>query len=175
LSEAKLESIELTAVVVAATDEEPRVLTIENGKALPTGPFASRHRSLQMGVRDWVEHQTHHPLGYLEQLYTFADRDRVHGGGEQSMISVSYLGLTREAGVSGEQGPRWHGWYRYFPWEDWRDGSSQVITRAILPRLRQWTREASDPVLRRGRIHRMEATSCSTRPGWCAKPRGASP
>jgi hypothetical protein len=164
-SEAKLESIELTAVVVAVTDEDPRVLTIENGKALPTGAFASGHRSLQMGVRAWVEHQTHHPLGYLEQLYTFADRDRVHGG-EQRMISISYLGLTREAGVSGEQGPRWHGWYRYFPWEDWREGSSQVIAGAILPRLRQWTREATDPAIRRERTHRMEATFPMHEHGW---------
>jgi hypothetical protein len=62
-------SIDLTAVLVAVTDEEPRVLTIKDGKALPSGPFASSHRSLQTGVRSWVERQTHHPLGYLEQLY----------------------------------------------------------------------------------------------------------
>jgi hypothetical protein len=152
--------------VVAVTDEEPRVLTIENGKALPTGPFASGHRSLQTGVRAWVEHQTHHPLGYLEQLYTFADRDRVHGGDEARMISISYLGLTREAGVSGERGPRWHGWYRYFPWEDWRDGPSPIIAQAILPRLRQWTREAPDAAGRRERTHRMQATFPTDEHGW---------
>lgn len=155
--EEKLESIELTAVLVAVTDEEPRVLTIQNGRALPTGPFASGHRSLQMGVRAWVEHQTHHPLGYLEQLYTFADRDRVHGGGDTRMISISYLGLSREAAVSGEHGPRWHNWYRYFPWEDWRDGPSTVIARTILPRLRRWTSEASDPTTRLERTDRIEA------------------
>jgi hypothetical protein len=166
-SEAKLESIELTAVLVAVTDEEPRVLTIQNGRALPTGPFTSGHRSLQMGARAWVEHQTHHPLGYLEQLYTFADRDRVHGGSERRMISISYLGLTREVGVSGEQVPRWHDWYRYFPWEDWRDGPSAVITRAILPRLRRWASEAaSDPAIRRERTHRVEATFRTDEQGW---------
>jgi len=119
-----------------------------------------------MGVRAWVEHQTHHPLGYLEQLYTFADRDRIHGGGDQRMISISYLGLTREAGVSGEQGPRWHDWYRYFPWEDWRDGPSAVIARAILPRLRRWVSEASDPTIRRERTHRVEATFRRDEQGW---------
>src|SRR5215470_9344125 len=165
-SEAKLESIELTAVLAAVTNEEPRVLTIQNGRALPTGPFASAHRSLQMGVRAWVEHQTHHPLGYLEQLYTFADRDRVHGGGEQRMVSISYLGLTREAGVSGEQGPRWHDWYRYLPWEDWRDGPSSVIARAILPRLRRWVSDASEPAIRRERTHRVEATFRTDEQGW---------
>jgi hypothetical protein len=142
------------------------VLTIQNGRALPTGPFASVHRSLQLGVRAWVEHQTHHPLGYLEQLYTFADRDRVHGDSEQRMVSISYLGLSREAGVSGEHGPRWHDWYRYFPWEDWRDGPSAVIARAILPRLRRWAREAAEPVLQRQRTHRLEATFRTDEQGW---------
>jgi hypothetical protein len=47
-------SIDLTAVLVAVTDEEPRVLTIKDGKALPSGPFASSHRSLQTGVRSWL-------------------------------------------------------------------------------------------------------------------------
>jgi hypothetical protein len=119
-----------------------------------------------MGVRAWVELQTHHPLGYLEQLYTFADRDRVHGGGEQRMVSISYLGLTREGGVSGEQGPRWHDWYRYFPWEDWRDGPSAVIAQAILPRLRQWQSDASEPTIRQQRTHRVAATFRTDEQGW---------
>ena len=58
-----------------------------------------------MGVRTWVEHQTHHPLGYLEQLYTFADRDRVHGGGEQRMMSISYLGSHPGGGRIGRAWP----------------------------------------------------------------------
>ena len=67
---------ELTAVIVAVTDGQPRVLTIEHRQALPSGPFEPSHRSLQAGLRSWVETQTHHPLGYVEQLYTFADQDR---------------------------------------------------------------------------------------------------
>jgi hypothetical protein len=157
---------ELIAVIVAVTGGEPRVLTIDDGSALPSGPFELTHRSLQAGTRSWVERQTHHPLGYVEQLYTFADRDRVHGGGEQRMISIGYLGLTREARVSGEQSPRWHDWYRYFPWEDWRDGPSAVITRAILPRLRRWASEASDPTIRRERTDRIEATFQTDEQGW---------
>lgn len=151
-------AIELTAVLVAVTDDEPRVLTINDGETLPSGPFGSRHRTLQMGLRSWVERQTHHPLGYLEQLYTFADRDRIHGGAEERMISISYLGLTREARVSGEHDPGWRNWYRYFPWEDWRDGPSVLIAPTILPRLRQWAREATDTTTRRERTRRIEAT-----------------
>jgi hypothetical protein len=159
-------SIELTAVLVAVTDEEPRILTIKDGKSLPCGPFASNHRSLQTGLRSWVERQTHHPLGYLEQLYTFADRDRLHGGAEERLISISYLGLTREARVSGEQGPGWQNWYRYFPWEDWRDGPPVLVARSILPRLRHWAREVSDMTARRDRLHRVDATFATDQRAW---------
>ena len=93
---------ELIAVIVAVTDGEPRVLTIDDGQALPSGPFELTHRSLQSGMRSWVERQTHHPLGYVEQLYTFADRDRTRTG--QRMVSISYLGLTREARAAGDPG-----------------------------------------------------------------------
>jgi hypothetical protein len=159
-------AIELTAVLVAVTDDEPRVLTIKGGTALPSGPFASGHRTLQMGLRSWVERQTHHPLGYLEQLYTFADRDRIHGGGEGRLISISYLGLTRQARVSGEHAPSWQNWYRYFPWEDWRDGPSALITRSVLPRLRQWTGGAPDTTARRERRQRIEATFSADERTW---------
>ena len=114
---------ELIAVIVAVTDGEPRVLTIDDGRALPSGPFELTHRSLQSGMRSWVERQTHHPLGYVEQLYTFADRDRTRTG--QRMVAVSYLGLTREARGSGEPGVGWQSWYRYFPWEDRRSGHAR--------------------------------------------------
>ena len=86
---------DLIAVLVAVTSGEPRVLTIQDQRALPSGPFELAHRSLQSGLRAWVERQTRLPLGYVEQLYTFADRDRA-GAAAQHVISISYLGLTRE-------------------------------------------------------------------------------
>ncbi len=130
---------ELIAVIVAVTDGEPRVLTIDEGRALPSGPFELTHRSLQAGMRSWVEQQTHHPLGYVEQLYTFADRDRTLTG--QRVVSISYLGLTREARASGEQGVSWQSWYRYFPWEDHR-GGAPAIEATIAARLRAWADRA---------------------------------
>ena len=126
---------ELIAVIVAVTDGEPRVLTIDDGHALPSGPFELTHRSLQSGMRSWVERQTHHPLGYVEQLYTFADRDRTRTG--QRMVAISYLGLTREARGSGEPGVGWQSWYRYFPWEDRRSGIS-AAEEPIAAKLRGW-------------------------------------
>ena len=66
-------AVELIAVLVAVADGQPLAMTIDDGRALPSGPFEVGHRSLQSGLRAWVERQTRHPLGYVEQLYTFAD------------------------------------------------------------------------------------------------------
>jgi hypothetical protein len=152
--------IELTAVIVAVTGEEPRVLTIrdahQNSEALPTGPFESGHRSLQIGLRSWVERQTHHPLGYVEQLYTFADRDRTRDGAGERLVSISYLGLTREEHATGKRDPGWQSWYAFLPWEDWRSGPPALVARIIAPRLRTWAKAADDGAMRRERKNRIE-------------------
>jgi hypothetical protein len=131
-------AIELNAVLVALTADQPLVLTLEDGTLLPSGPFATEHPTLQSGVRAWVERQTNHPLGYVEQLYTFADRNRPGSDGNQRIVSISYLGLTRERLSAGARDPEWRSWYRYFPWEDWRAGPSPLIAQSILPRLATW-------------------------------------
>jgi hypothetical protein len=105
------------------------------------------HRTLQSGLREWIQEQTAHPVGYLEQLYTFADRDRqneILGG---RTISISYLGLVRE-----HPAPGWHSWYEYFPWEDHRKGKPPVFD-ALVERLRCWeTSDATRQERRRRRI-----------------------
>jgi len=136
--------LELSAVVVAVTADEPRVLVVDG--ALPSGPLEPDHRTLELGLRAWVETQTHQPLGYVEQLYTFADRDRTPGHTER-VISLSYLGLAREASPAA-----WQNWYRYFPWEDWRGGPNRLVIDTILPRLAAWADEGADPQSRRQRV-----------------------
>ena len=148
---------ELVAVLVAVTQGSPRVLTREGSRSLPAGPFESTHRSLQAGLRAWVETQTHHPLGYVEQLYTFADSDRSNLQG-QRIISVSYLGLTLEAQSAGVDPVQWQDWYRYFPWEDWRDGCPETVLAQILPALRRWCGAASSTSERRQRRQRVDYT-----------------
>jgi hypothetical protein len=152
--------IELTAVIVAVTAEEPRVLTIQDSErnlaALPAGTFESGHRTLQIGLRTWVERQTHHPLGYIEQLYTFADRDRTRSGAGERLVSISYLGLTREEESIGKHDPGWQSWYRFLPWEDWRSGPPALLARDIVPRLRVWARSADSSATRRERKNRAE-------------------
>ena len=143
---------DLIAVLVAVTGGQPRVMTVQNGTHLPSGPFAHDDRSLQSGLRSWVEQQTHHPLGYVEQLYTFADRDRASNG--VRVISISYLALTREGRDEGAASG-WRDWYDYFPWEDHRDGPNRILKDAVVPELRQWAKTADKPAERRDRWRRV--------------------
>lgn len=146
---------ELTAVIVAVTESQPRVLTIDNGKALPSGPFEPAHRSLQAGLRSWVEAQTRHPLGYVEQLYTFADLDRKKEASGR-VVSVSYLGLTREAPAAKDGGAAWQPWYRFFPWEDLRGSGAAAAGFPLASPLLDWAAKAGDAGTARDRRRRIE-------------------
>ena len=132
-------SAEVLAVIVAMVDDEPAVLTLDAPLRLPAGPWLPGHRSLQAAARAWVEQQTRHSLGYLEQLYTFADVDRDQASGRR--LSISYLGLTRDDGSRAGLG-RWHRWYDLFPWED-RRGRAPSAPPELLPELLAWA--ANDP------------------------------
>jgi hypothetical protein len=146
-------AVDLVAVLAAVTDGEPRVMTIRDGSTLPSGPFELDDRSLQAGLRAWVERQTGHPLGYVEQLYTFADRDRADERAARRVISISYLGLTREERAKSDA--EWRDWYDYFPWEDWRAGSAHLASKAMIPQLRAWAKAAGDAASRRERAERL--------------------
>ena len=147
---------DLVAVLAAVSEGEPRVMTIEEGRALPSGPFELGHRSLQSGLRAWVEQQTRQPLGYMEQLYTFADRDRSDSGGR--VISISYLGLTREEPAATGEDAGWRGWYEYFPWEDQRGGPPAFIDTLLAPQLQAWAQAAATATLREERRQRIILT-----------------
>ena len=143
---------ELVAVLVAVTGGQARILTTHDGQALPSGPLEVDHRSLQTGMRAWIEAQTHHPIGYIEQLYTFADRDRARDDARR-VISVSYLGLTREAPAP-QQAVGWRDWYHHFPWEDQRAAAAEaLLAEHIAPALAAWCQAAStDAAQRRLRV-----------------------
>lgn len=149
---------DLVAVLVAVTEGEPKVMTIRNETALPSGPFQFGHRSLQTGLRAWVETQTGHPLGYLEQLYTFADQGRTGDAKAPHSISISYLGLTREDQLNELFEAHWSGWYDYFPWEDHRSGVPALLKKTLAPRLKDWARSASSTTLQRERWQRCAIT-----------------
>jgi hypothetical protein len=140
-------AIGLNAVIVAVTEEVPRILTVRRElpdggpaeDALPFGPLEPEtDRTLDRGLRRWVREQTGLELGYVEQLYTFGDRNRDPGEsrGGPRLVSVAYLALVREVSVSGDA--RWRDWYEFFPWEDWRHGRPEVLDRAVAPALERW-------------------------------------
>jgi hypothetical protein len=154
--------IDLTAVVVAVTDDEPRILLVrhEDQLSLPNGPFdPSIHVGLEGGLRSQVEAQTGLDLYYVEQLYTFGNqyRDPRELGGGPRVVSVAYVALTHEEQVDGSAA-EWHNWYSSLPWEDWRAGEPEVISRDILPRLGRWVRDATASSERRQRRERVNVT-----------------
>src|SRR6266571_2478022 len=153
-------SIRLSAAIVTATTDEPRVLTVRIGRepieALTSGPLEVERRTLEVGLRAWVERQTSQRLGYVEQLYTFGDRDRVAGGDARALpaLTVAYLALAREARPAGSADAVWHSWYRYFPWEDWRGGRPALLG-PIEEQLEGWAAAAAGEPERRLRGERL--------------------
>ena len=146
---------EVVAVLVAITDHTARVLTVDQGKLLPNGPLMPLHRSLQAGVRQWVEEQTQQPMGYLEQLYTFVDTNRRNIDGH-ALVYVSYLGLVQETQTAQLQtAASWHNWYEYFPWENHLSGRPEVITELIVPALLTWADSAESATIKKRRQQRI--------------------
>lgn len=147
----------LTAAIVAVEDLTPKILVVATGPdkidGLPFGPFDPlRHRTLDIGLRSWVEAQTKLTLGYVEQLYTFGDRGRHAQAGDAGphVMSVGYLALARPSENSARagqpDGPRWRDWYSYFPWEDWRTKEPAQIDDVIRPALERWCALSPDEV-----------------------------
>ncbi len=156
--------IELSAAIVTVTDVSPKILLVRPPElsprpGLPYGPFdPTGHRTLEEGLRTWVEEQTALHLGYVEQLYTFGDRfrDPQERAGGPRPVSVGYLALVRQTALKDAGESSWGDWYRYFPWEDWRDGVPTINDQLIVPHLTKWAEGAKskpDRSRRRERVN----------------------
>lgn len=169
--------LRLDAVIVAVTEEVPRILAVPAGRgdgesgapALPYGlldPLADT--TLEQALRRWVREQAGLGLGYVEQLYSFGDLDREPRQRSlgRRVVSVAYLALVREERPSvaeptetpaaGGTGARWLDWYRFFPWEDWRLGRPALLAGAIEPALDAWVK--AERATRRARRERADIT-----------------
>ena len=147
-------ALSLDAVIVAVTAGQPRILTASAGPgsppALPSGLLDSDgDATLELGLRRWIRAQTGLAVGYVEQLYTFGDRDRQRQDGTERHLSVAYLGLVNEAQPA--PGAAWINAYDLLPWEDCRAGTPAIVNRELMPALSRWAgRDAS-------RRHRLRA------------------
>ena len=154
----------LSAAIVSVSEDRPRVLAVHRrgaSDALPFGTFDPvAHRTLEIGLREWVEQQTGLQLGYAEQLYTFGDRGRhlTRPGEGARVLSIGYLALTHAASVKPAAQTVWRDWYGYFPWEDWRDSKPRIIEAAILPGLETFVASGADAAQRERR--RLRAQLC---------------
>jgi hypothetical protein len=163
--------IGLTAAIVTVENEEPAILVAgeagdeqEQRTGLPFGPFDPlAHRTFEIGLRAWVEAQTGLTVGYVEQLYTFGDRGRHARPGDTSphMVSVGYLALMRLSdNALRVPGAGFQPWYRFFPWEDWREARPPILDETILPLLNEWASRAGEAKTTRalGRRERLRFT-----------------
>jgi hypothetical protein len=142
--------IGLTAAIVAVEDGEPAILVAGDGGSgearagLPFGPFDPvDHRTFEIGLRAWVEAQTGLRVGYVEQLYTFGDRGRHTAPIDTAphIVSIGYLALTRipeSAAALKQAGAGFEAWYKFFPWEDWREKRPAILDE-IIRHLSDWT------------------------------------
>ncbi len=126
--------VDLVVVVVSVDGQTPRVLAAGAPRRLPAGPLRAEQTSLQASLREFVLEQTGHRLGFVEQLYTFADLGR--GGHAAREVSISYLGLAHA-----DTGPGWTRLYDLLPWEDRRPGPRADAGRVEIVRaIRAWAR-----------------------------------
>ncbi|HEX2029148.1 MAG TPA: hypothetical protein VHF25_14235 [Nitriliruptorales bacterium] len=160
----------LNAVIITVTGGTPRVLTVtrpqvapdtDGGEpldALPFGPLdPERDRTLELGLRRWVREQTGLELGYVEQLYTFGDRDR-HPAADARVLSIAYLALVHESPPVAGVDARWQDLYVYVPWEDWREQRPAIIDRQVVPALEAWIGASGDPIVAGRRRERAAVT-----------------
>lgn len=146
--------IELSAVIVSIIEDEPHIV-VANQNALPSGPLEIQHKKLEQGLRAWVDSLTGLPLGYVEQLYTFADKDR--GAMEERVISIGYLALTQNAAEK-SKAIQTISWYHFFPWEDHRGETHKELLTLIRKHLKTWKDEAPTKTEKQQRQARVKVT-----------------
>jgi len=151
--------IDLNAAIVSVEGSVPYVLTLHAAQTegLPFGAFDPKiHRTLEIGLRDWVEAKTQLNMGYIEQLYTFGDAGRQGKGSEGvgRAVSVGYLALTGHGKTAAGSNARWVDWYHFFPWEDWRSGEPPPISH-IQGALIDWAKSGARGAARDKRLARI--------------------
>ena len=130
--------------------EEPAILVAGDGTkgdpraGLPSGPFDPlAHRTFEIGLRAWVA-SADRPDRRLRRaaLHFWGSRAaRAAGDTGPHAVSIGYLALTRmpeNVAALHAAGAGFEPWYRFFPWEDWRERRPEILDKVILPPLEDW-------------------------------------
>ncbi|MDG2243664.1 MAG: hypothetical protein P8L66_09225 [Rhodospirillaceae bacterium] len=168
--------LDLGAVIATVDADQPKVLLVgadgsDARPSLPSGPFDPEgDRTMEEGLRRWVEEQTGLTVGFVEQLYTFGDlfRDPDALAGGPRSISVGYVALIRQSAAKRPAKSDWFDWYRLFPWEDWRNGRPAVLDEVLKPKISSWIDEAADAKAKRARRGRADVAFGFSDAGWDA-------
>lgn len=152
-------AVELSAVIVGVRAGKPTV-RVDKGRALPSGPLETEHKTLQQAVRALVAAHGKIDLGYIEQLYTFADKYRTAHG--QRIVSIGYLALEASAANAKDAVDI----YAFFPWEDRKNDAFEPLLKTILKHLCVWKKGAQTAALSRAREERIAVTFPSDARSW---------
>ncbi len=126
--------VELSATLVSVNAGQP-LLYLDDLKPgrLPGGVLEESDFTLELGVRRILQSLVVPSVGYVEQLYTFGDRQRTHSGETGARaLSVAYLALMRELPPH-----QTASFYELFPWEDRRTPWSEQV-ESMLDSLEAW-------------------------------------
>ncbi len=127
-------SLSTNAVILAVDGDVPKLRTVDKqGRlALPSGVLEETDRTIQESIRRWVMSQTGLELGYVEQLYTFGDADRVDAQTDSRLLSIAYIALVHVEDALDES---WASIYDLFPWEDARSSEALMSRLQIAQQL----------------------------------------
>lgn len=136
--------VELSATLVSVREGQPRLyLHGLSPPKLPGGNLAKQDPTLELGVRRLLSELVAHSVGYIEQLYTFGDRQRSKSGVHKTrIISVAYLALLPDL-----QADYTVSFYELFPWEDRRGPWSPGVD-SLMDMLNSWCRGEADRLWR---------------------------
>lgn len=132
-------TVDLTAVILRVKESEPQVMTVRSPLSLPSGGFnPEKHRTLELGLRNWVQEQTGLSLNYVEQLYTYGNWHR------KGDVTVGYYALVPYVKTDSSLPGKWHNLYDFFPWEDFRKGLPEIVGRVIKPSIDNWISQSAN-------------------------------
>lgn len=128
---------DIITVLITLGETSPQLMLLHHDQNSPS--LEGNHYSLQRSLRHWVETLTGCSIGYMEQLYTFAEPQKGGSSTTTPHIHITYLALTNHLPLSCHSHL-----YRHFPWEDRRSKSGNQQLENFIARIRLWADERTE-------------------------------